>query len=209
MKPASTKERIEEKAIAIFSEKGYDAASMRELAEASGVTKPVIYYYFNSKENLCNHLVRSGLEDFREQLRLACDSSSDDAFEQIVAIIQTQFDFCKRNVDFVRFIYALNFGPDRKKIAFDFTAYGMEILRMMTKAMRRASKTGIIRKGKEEVAVYYLRGIISTYVMLYVDGRSELRQSLARTIATDLVDGLGAAGRKKTEKNRTVPPTCQ
>ena len=64
----STRERIEKEAIAIFSEKGYDATSMRELAEASGVTKPVIYYYFKSKENLCHSLIRSGLEEFRQRI---------------------------------------------------------------------------------------------------------------------------------------------
>jgi len=187
----STKEIIEQKAISILSEKGYDAASIREIAEASGVTKPVIYYYFKSKENLCHYLISSGLEEFRHQLEAVCEDGREGTFEHIVRAVQVQFDFCKGNTEFVRFLYALNFGPDRKKINYDFHAYGMDILRIMTGLMRRGSEEGLIRRGKEETAVYYLRGIVNTYVMLYVDGRGELPPDLARTIVTDMMNGLG------------------
>ena len=190
----STKEIIERNAITILSENGYDAASIREIAEASGVTKPVIYYYFKSKENLCHHLIRSGLEGFRKQLRAVCEDTCDDTLEQIVRAVQIQFDFCEGNTELVRFLYALNFGPDRKKIHYDFYSYGMENARILTELMRRGSDKGLIRRGKEETAVYYLRGIVSTYVMLYVDGRGKLPPGLARTIVTDIMNGLGPSG---------------
>jgi AcrR family transcriptional regulator len=194
----STRERIEQEAIAIFSEKGYDATSMRELAEASGVTKPVIYYYFKNKENLCHSLIRSGLEEFRQRMESVCNSDGTDVFADIVRLVQSHFDFCKGNTEFMRFIHALNFGPDRKKINYDFFSYGMDLFRMQAGLMRRASRAGIIRKGKEEAAVYYLRGIISTYVMLYVDGRGQLPRGLARTIVNDMVHGLGKPGFRRS-----------
>ena len=190
---APTRERIIRKAITIFSEKGYDATSMREIAKASGVTKPVIYYYFDGKEDLCHHLISSGLEEFRKRIGEVCNGENDSLFEQIVRMVQIHFDFCRGHTEFMRFIHALNFGPDRKKINYDFAAYGMQLFQMQAGLMRRASEAGIIKKGKEEVAVYYLRGIISTYVMLYVDGRGELPANLAQTIVTDMVHGLGAS----------------
>src|SRR5881392_2327171 len=36
----------------VFTERGYHAASMGEIAEACGVTKPMLYAYFGSKEGL-------------------------------------------------------------------------------------------------------------------------------------------------------------
>src|SRR5436305_14498613 len=39
-------------AVAIFAERGFDAASMDEIAERSGITKPMLYSYFRSKEGL-------------------------------------------------------------------------------------------------------------------------------------------------------------
>ncbi len=190
----STRKIIEENAISILSEKGYAATSMREIAEASGVSKPVIYYYFKSKENLCQYIIQSGLESLQHRLREVCEEVSEDVFEQLIRMVDLQFDFCRRNVMFVRFMYALNFGPDRKKINYDFQSYSIENFRILTNLMKRASDAGLIRPDKAEATVNYLRGIINTYVMRYVDGRGELPSELPRTIVTDIISGLGADG---------------
>jgi AcrR family transcriptional regulator len=39
-------------AVRIFAERGYHGANMAEIAEAAGVTKPMVYAYFGSKEDL-------------------------------------------------------------------------------------------------------------------------------------------------------------
>lgn len=187
----STKEIIEREAIALFSEKGYDATSMREIAGAAGVTKPVLYYYFDNKENLCHHVISSGLDDFLQRLQSACEEEAEGIFEQLVRVVDIFFDSCEGEADFMRLFYALSFGPDRKKFSYDFHSFDREMFRMLSGLMRRASETGIIRSGKEEAAVYYLEGIINTYIMLYIDGDGELQPELARTIVTDMVKGLG------------------
>ena len=187
----STKERIEEKAVALFSDRGYDATSMREIAEAAGVTKPVIYYYFKNKEQLCHHVICSGLEEFRRNLQRVCNVQSSDILKQIIRMVQIHFDFCQKHIELMRFIYAVNFGPDRKKIDYDFYAYSMEIFQMQRAIMHKAVEAGLLQAGKEEDAVYYLRGIISTFTMLHIDGRQRLRPHLAEMIVHDLLNGIG------------------
>ena len=39
-------------AVLTFARRGYAAASMDEIAEAAGVSKPLVYLYLNSKEDL-------------------------------------------------------------------------------------------------------------------------------------------------------------
>ncbi|MHB1341292.1 MAG: TetR/AcrR family transcriptional regulator [Coriobacteriia bacterium] len=46
------KGEILDAAVVVFAEKGYDAGSMREIAELVGVTEPAIYRHFASKEDL-------------------------------------------------------------------------------------------------------------------------------------------------------------
>ncbi|WP_342360521.1 helix-turn-helix domain-containing protein [Terrarubrum flagellatum] len=46
-----------------FARNGYQAASMREIAAAAGVTKPVLYDHFPSKEALFIELVRRARDD--------------------------------------------------------------------------------------------------------------------------------------------------
>lgn len=47
-----TRGRIQEVALEMFTEKGYDATSLREIAERLGVTKAALYYHFKSKEEI-------------------------------------------------------------------------------------------------------------------------------------------------------------
>ncbi|RLQ88403.1 TetR/AcrR family transcriptional regulator [Notoacmeibacter ruber] len=49
-------------AASIFAENGYDAASMRDLASACGVSKALIYHYYPSKEMLLSDVIGAHLE---------------------------------------------------------------------------------------------------------------------------------------------------
>jgi AcrR family transcriptional regulator len=51
-KAAATRARILDAALALFRERGYEAATMRAIAERAGVALGNAYYYFRSKEHL-------------------------------------------------------------------------------------------------------------------------------------------------------------
>jgi AcrR family transcriptional regulator len=55
-----TRERIQQIALELFAEQGYERTSLREIAERLGVTKAALYYHFKSKEDI----VRSFTEDY-------------------------------------------------------------------------------------------------------------------------------------------------
>jgi AcrR family transcriptional regulator len=59
-----TRERIQAVALELFAEHGYEATSLREIAERLGVTKAALYYHFRSKEDI----VRSFTEDYVAEL---------------------------------------------------------------------------------------------------------------------------------------------
>jgi len=61
---ASTRERVREAALELFGEKGYDGASMNELAERVGIAKPSVYNYYRSKEELLLDLVEEGMRQW-------------------------------------------------------------------------------------------------------------------------------------------------
>lgn len=48
----STRERIQTEAARLFVASGYHGVSMREVAEAVGVTKPALYHHYSDKESL-------------------------------------------------------------------------------------------------------------------------------------------------------------
>jgi AcrR family transcriptional regulator len=49
---ASTREKILDVALDLFTDQGFDATSMREIAERLHISKPAIYYHFASKEEI-------------------------------------------------------------------------------------------------------------------------------------------------------------
>ena len=51
------REQLLEVAAALFSERGYRSTTMDDVAEAAGVTKPLLYQHFNSKKALYLELV--------------------------------------------------------------------------------------------------------------------------------------------------------
>lgn len=56
----NTRARIQQVALELFAEQGYERTSLREIAERLGVTKAALYYHFKSKEDI----VRSFTEDY-------------------------------------------------------------------------------------------------------------------------------------------------
>jgi AcrR family transcriptional regulator len=48
----STRERILDVALDLFTDQGFDGTSMREIAERLNISKPAIYYHFASKEEI-------------------------------------------------------------------------------------------------------------------------------------------------------------
>jgi AcrR family transcriptional regulator len=65
----SSKEKVIRAAVKVFSRKGYDGASMREIAQAARLTKPMIYYHFRNKKDLYLYILESQLEEFHSRLQ--------------------------------------------------------------------------------------------------------------------------------------------
>jgi AcrR family transcriptional regulator len=53
-----TRARIQEVALELFTEQGYEGTSLREIAERLGVTKAALYYHFKTKEDIVASLVQ-------------------------------------------------------------------------------------------------------------------------------------------------------
>ncbi|GHE40943.1 TetR/AcrR family transcriptional regulator [Streptomyces capitiformicae] len=48
----NTRQRIQDVALELFAEQGYEKTSLREIAERLGVTKAALYYHFKTKEDI-------------------------------------------------------------------------------------------------------------------------------------------------------------
>jgi AcrR family transcriptional regulator len=56
---ADTRTRIQRVGLRLFTENGYEATSLREIAEQLGVTKAALYYHFKSKDEIIASLLEA------------------------------------------------------------------------------------------------------------------------------------------------------
>ena len=94
-----------EAATRIFGDRGYHEASMDEIAQACGVTKPMLYAYFDSKEGLLGACMEKGerlLEDAVRTAVLGAGTPEQRLWRGLVAV----FEFFDERPDLFAIAYA-------------------------------------------------------------------------------------------------------
>jgi AcrR family transcriptional regulator len=86
-----------EAAADIFYEKGYDAASLQEIAARVGILKGSIYYYIETKSDLRDNLLKQVHAEGLEMIhRLA--QTEGDAIDKLDAMIHGHIDYATHNL---------------------------------------------------------------------------------------------------------------
>jgi AcrR family transcriptional regulator len=73
-----TRSRVQEVALELFAEQGYEKTSLREIAERLGVTKAALYYHFRSKEDIVHSFTDDYFTEIDALLDWAKDQPSND-----------------------------------------------------------------------------------------------------------------------------------
>jgi AcrR family transcriptional regulator len=98
------RETILKAAEELFLEVGYEAFSLRKVAERIGYSATTIYLYFQDKDDLLFALACEGLEQFGSDLE-AAEASSDDPRRQIEAIGRAYIAFGLRHPAHYRLMF--------------------------------------------------------------------------------------------------------
>ena len=98
---AGARRRLQLAALELFNRKGYASTSVREIVELAGVTKPVLYYHFGSKEGIYLALLEDALAVLRETMQSACESGGS-ARQRIAHVSQELYRVSMENSEVVR-----------------------------------------------------------------------------------------------------------
>jgi AcrR family transcriptional regulator len=71
MTRGDTREHIQQAALDLFTEQGYERTSLREIAERLGVTKAALYYHFKTKEDILTALFEEWIKPVHEVIEWA------------------------------------------------------------------------------------------------------------------------------------------
>jgi AcrR family transcriptional regulator len=105
----------------LFARDGYRGASMESIAEAAGVTKPVLYQHFSSKRALYSALLANDLGRLTEELEAAFSQAGGNE-ERLRRGFGAYFDFVDRHEDAFRLLFteALGLDADFQRQVADF-----------------------------------------------------------------------------------------
>jgi len=173
--------RLLAEALRLFTSRGYAATTVREIVEAAGVTKPVLYYYFGSKEGLYLEIMNgiSLLFDARvDALRMTSGSVR----ERLLHLFTGMFDGARSNLGAVRLAYAIYFGPPQGAPFIDFNRFFDEILAIVEELVSEGMAGGEIRPVEPHPLVWSL---VSSYQTI-------LEEQICRTPPRVDRDGLCA-----------------
>src|SRR5262245_46181790 len=90
-KGARTREHLYRTALAVLRKRGYDRATMREIAQAAGVSLGAAYHYFPSKDAIVMAYYRESQAVHEQALHARTPMSASFA-ERLDAIFQTKID---------------------------------------------------------------------------------------------------------------------
>ena len=175
----TTKERILDAALEVFSEKGFHSATVDEIAERAGVGKGTLYRHFSNKETLFNDLVRLRIEDLERDV-LAVLDDRDDVLTMITKYLKTYFEFFDRNQGFYRLILQerIDVGEQVQDLYFKMV---MRRIPLLKRKIYEAGRLGDLKKDVDFQTVFY-------GVMGFIHG--VIQKWLARDCSYSLVEEL-------------------
>jgi TetR/AcrR family transcriptional regulator len=153
------REELMEAALKLFTQRGYSATTVRELVEAAGVTKPVLYYYFGSKEGLFLELMRTHfgrLEAVVDIYRRGEGSIR----KRLTAMLDKGFTYVRQDLDFMRLMHAVYFGPPGEAPYFNFDAYHQRYHDLIARSLEEGIDGGEFRQVSAGDIAWIIMGIM-------------------------------------------------
>ena len=179
------KPEILSQALRLFLEKGYDGASMSDIAAAVGIQKASLYAHYTGKEEIFSAVFSDVLEEYRLLISsFAVRQAGENALVQLERIFREFLLYCLQSAKmrfWDRFFY---YSPEfiRERMARETGETQQEFLRMIEQIITEGIEQGEIRSqpvGGAALTYYYLMIGLSMSVCLYERGALERDIALA------------------------------
>ncbi len=181
---------IIDSAIQLFSEKGFRGVTTREIAQAVGVTEPVLYQHFPSKrelyEAIIEALVESSGASTDDPLPFAREHAGNDrAF--FTALAEAMVDWHERNPAFIRlFLFSALEGNEVGEMLFD--RHSCAFWDELTAHIRSRMEAGVFRAGDPALYAYHFIGLVGHYGIHLALFRNTKLHAPRETVISALVD---------------------
>lgn len=155
------RERLLMAALHLFNNKGYAATSVREIVAASGVSKPVLYYYFGNKEGIYLELMNSSFAQFDASLA-RMTSISGTTGERVIHFCRMILDLVVDKLEVLRLVYAIYYGPPQGAPPINFEDYFTTMVMTVQKLVEEGMAQGELRSVDSRDVAWAVVSILNT-----------------------------------------------
>lgn len=155
------RERLLTEALRLFTSRGYAATSVREIVEAAGVTKPVLYYYFTSKEGLYLEIM-AGISRMFEQRVTELQILTGSVRERLLHFFAGMFAGAQQNLQAVSLAFSIYYGPPQGAQFIDFNSFFDRTLEIVDDLIAEGMNSGEIRAVDRDTLRWALVGSYHT-----------------------------------------------
>jgi AcrR family transcriptional regulator len=196
-------QRLSQAAFQLIVTKGYHATTLREIADAAGMTKGAIFFYFTSKERLLLHLLNIAEVHIVDSLAAHLASIRGTAVDKIIAYFHFgSLHGIERPYELLCLIQiSIEFRHRSDAIGKRIVAIYNRIYRVLEEIVEEGRARGELPKDlpTRELASTVVAthdGMMLEYHRREIDG-----EQLVRAVRTTFLKGIAAQGRGNTKRS--------
>lgn len=176
----------------IVSEEGWQALSIRKIAESIEYSVPVIYDHFENKEAILLELTREGFRLLNQQL-LKAKKRSKDPEDQLEAMAYAYWEFAFDNKPHYQVMYGLGIPScdtvNKVVELAEFTNLVMETIKEVIAKSRKSKADPFL---KLHTFWSMLHGLVSINMMNNSEGNKEMNQMVIQDFIKAFIAGINS-----------------
>ena len=155
----NARQRLLEAATELFAEKGYAGTSVRAIVDRVGVSKPVLYYYFKSKEGLF-YAILEWAADVQQEILNEIFTTSGTVLERFIFLYRRISEGVLQYQDLYKMIHGLLYGPPQGAPEYDFPQYQRHMFNAVKRIYTSGLAAGEVEAADEDEVAFLVLSLI-------------------------------------------------
>jgi AcrR family transcriptional regulator len=168
MPASSTAQKIAAAARRLLDKEGADAVTMRQVADAVGITAMAVYRHYADRAALLNTLANEGFDELA--IQLSATRLSGDIEKRLAKILDIYLDHALMNPRLFELMF-LRQREGARQYPRDFKAGRSPTANLMAELIQEGMETGYFRKDDPWEIVFEMGALLQGLIMLYLGGR--------------------------------------
>ncbi|GAB4460179.1 MAG: TetR/AcrR family transcriptional regulator [Armatimonadaceae bacterium] len=192
-----TERRLLDCALTLFAEKGYAGTSVRDIIEAVGMTRPVLYYYARNKEDLFRRVVEESHREAYTGMAALLEQPLPCA-ERLRSVLRGTFAFCASDPRIPRLMFQAYLGAPGEETARIVASHAAFRFGVIAQIMREGIAAGEVIGGDAESLALIFCCLMDQHVQVLSQlphPQTRLTPELADALLDVFLHGVGTGER--------------